>query len=196
RQARSAQSVEESGVRVVLREVAVRASVGERQDRLAAVLVARPDERLRHERQGFVPGRLPESRLPLLPLPDPRDADAAVAVDELGEAADLGADVALRDRVDPRPAESLHAAVGDRHVEAAGVRAVEGTDPGNVGAGLRLRPPNAHASPPLPFSPSTPRSCRSCRAGLDDSRAAASCRSPSPWPGPPASSRAPRKAAL
>ena len=72
-----------------------------------------------------------EAGQPLRSLADRRIEQAIGAVDPLGKAADLGADVAAGDRIDVRAVDGGDAPVLHRDVEAARVGAVERADGGD-----------------------------------------------------------------
>ena len=122
---RRAELSEQPRVGGVLRQQAVRPAVGERQDRLGAPLVAD----LGHPRgdgpERLVPTGLPEAALATLALADKRVLQAGVAVDTLAEPTHLAANVPVGDRVLVRAVNRDDSPLLDRHLETAGVGAVE-----------------------------------------------------------------------
>ena len=142
RQPRRAEPPEEPRIRRALREIAVRAAVGERQDRLPPAAAPNLEELLRNVREGFVPRDGPETSFALRPVSKAGLEQPRLAVHVARELAHLGADVAVGDRIDVRSADRHDPALGDRDVETAGVRTVERAGARDVGLG---RPgPGAH----------------------------------------------------
>src|SRR5262249_59660274 len=88
---------------------------------------ARVSKPVGDEVEGLVPGSAAKLSLSLSAGPDARVQKPRRPVQMLGKAADLRADVALGQRVDPGAADRDDATVRDGDVEAARVRAVEGT---------------------------------------------------------------------
>ena len=125
REARRAERAPERGIVGVVREEPVRAAVPERQDRLAAGAVANRDHPFGDVVERFIPTDAREHAVALRPLPDRRVEEAVLAVDTLGEAPDLAADVAARARVLLAAVDLDDAAVLDGDFERAGVGAVE-----------------------------------------------------------------------
>ena len=124
-EARRAEPVKQARVGGVLGEIAIRPAVRHRQDPLAPAAVPHFAEPVRDEVERLVPRDRPEGALPLSAGADARMEHARRAVEMLRVSAHLGADVAARDRIAARAADGDDAAVGDRHVQAAGVGAVE-----------------------------------------------------------------------
>ena len=119
-----AQPEEQAGVGRVLRDVAVGAAVGEREDALRPPRLGLPQP-LRHERQGLVPAGAPKGTLSLSARPDAGVEQPLRAVEVLRQPAHLGADVAGGQRVRAGAADGHDAPVRHGHVEAAGVGAVQ-----------------------------------------------------------------------
>ena len=145
RQSRGAQAAEESRIGRALREVAVRAAVVEREDRLCPAPALDLEELAGDQREGLVPRGSSEPALALGAVAQARMQEARLAVHVARVLADLRADVRLRHGVEAGAADRDDPAGGDRDVEAAGVRAVERTDARDVA--LRGRRPRLGAHP-------------------------------------------------
>ena len=122
-----AEPAEERRVARILRQQAVGAAVGERQDGLAAPAIAN----LRQPRcdliQRFVPIDFFELAATLRSLPDGWTQQTVVAVETPVEPPHLAADVAVGDFLHRRAVDRNDLSLLDGHRQAAGVWAIEGT---------------------------------------------------------------------
>ncbi len=114
-----AEPPEQNRVQRVLREQAVRAAVGKRQDGFGAPLLSHLVQTADDELEGFFPGHARETGLALRPaahggMPQPR-----LAVHALAEFPDLRANVSARRRVERRAVDADEASLADRDGETA-----------------------------------------------------------------------------
>jgi hypothetical protein len=145
-QPRRAEAIEEARVRRILREIAVRSAVGEREDSLPAAAFAHGLQARRHEPERLIPRRPAELPFTLAARADARVRNPGLPVQVLRVPPDLGANVAARDRVLLAAADGDDSSVGHRDVETAGVGAIEGT--GALDVDLPGSSRRAHACQP------------------------------------------------
>ncbi len=124
-QPRGAEAPEEPGVGRVLRQQAVGPAVAVGEHRLRTPTVAGLAHRVGDASQRLVPADPAERAAPRRADAEARPQQAIGPVHALAEAADLPADVPAGDRVGVAAVEGDHAPVGERHRQAARVRAVE-----------------------------------------------------------------------
>jgi hypothetical protein len=127
-EARRSQSPKQARVDRVLGQVAVRSAVAERQDRFAAKPIARVGQRTGDPAQRLVPADVAVRARPLPPVAHGRTEDALGPVHVLGKAAHLCADEARGQGVIVRAVHADDTPAFDLHLQAAGVRTVEGAD--------------------------------------------------------------------
>ena len=122
-----AEAPEQNRVQRVLREQAVRAAVGKRQDGFRTPLLAHLIQTTDDELEGFVPGHARETGLAFRPAAHGGMAQPRLAVHAVAELPDLRANVSARRRVEHRAVDADEASLADRDGETAGIRTVEGT---------------------------------------------------------------------
>ena len=125
REPRGAEPAPQRRIVGVLREEPIRSAVTERQDGFGARAIANRHHPLGDVIQRFIPADAGEDAVALGPLPDRRVEEAVLAVDALGEAPHLAADVTAGARVLVAAIDFDDAALLDRDLERAGIRAVE-----------------------------------------------------------------------